>query len=590
MRNTKIFKNLIWIVKTINFYNRRYIFISSINTIINGVLPVLSLLTMQKIINILQIPQGELNYVLYYVLIYVFLELFNTIYSNLYGFYNAKINLNFSLYFSKILLNKISKLKLKDFENSETYDIINRANSQGGDKLISYYNNFIKIISNVITTVSYLSIIFIFKYWIAIVIIIIPIIKFIFSNYFNIKSFNILRERTNDARRVWYIEYLITYGTFFKELKTYNLFNYFINKYDSLKSGFNKQDIALTRKSTFCFSLLSIIESLIDGSLFAYIIYLGFKKIILIGDSITYTRTIIQSKANITNILLSISGLFKESLFIDQIFELLNVEEEQNNRKIIIKDIESIELVNLYFKYENSTNYVLKNINLKLEKNKKISIMGRNGSGKTTLIKLIMGLYDDYDGSILINGIDLKEIDKNNYLYHISTLFQDYIKYEATFRENIAYSNLNILYNDKQLYNISKKFGLDHLIYNREKNLDTQLGNWFDSGINLSAGQWQRIAIARAFAKESDLYILDEPDAALDIISEEEILDLYCTLFKDKIGIVISHKFNKLNNIMDEIIMIDNGVIIERGNHKELLKRNGLYKKFLSIKEKCTIN
>lgn len=311
---------------------------------------------------------------------------------------------------------------------------------------------------------------------------------------------------------------------------------------------------------------------------------LGVSGSILIGNVITYTRTIMSSKSSITSILLNISSTINESLFIDQLFEYFNLEEEDNIGKIIINSIEDIKLTNLSYKYPNSKDYVLKNINLEITKNKKIALIGMNGSGKTTLIKLIMGFYSDYEGTILINGIELRQIDKESLILQISTLFQDFVKYEATIRENIGYSNFNIIDKDGEIYEIAKKFNLNSIIKQKDRKLDTQLGTWFDDGVNLSMGQWQKIALSRAFAKDSSLYILDEPNAAMDSITEYEISKLYEELLKDRMGIIIAHKFSNIIKVVDEIVVISDGNIAEKGKHDELMKKEGLYRRLYELK------
>ncbi|WP_288151136.1 ABC transporter ATP-binding protein [uncultured Peptoniphilus sp.] len=562
--------------------DNKYIFISILSTIINGIISPVSLIIMQKIINGIQVERN-LNNIIFYIILYISIDLFNSVYSNFLGYYNTKYSMKFNLYFSEKIYLKASRLSLSDYENSKTYDIMNRAQNQGGDNLLSYYENFMSIITQLITLSSYIFILINFRVWLVAVIMVIPIFKYIINNKFNLKRFEIIKQRTNDSRKSWYLTYLLSYGNFYKELKTYNLFSYFINKYKNLIKRFNKEDLEINKSQIKWSILISVVETLVDGFIFYYTISLGFLGNILIGDVITYIRAISNSKSNITSILLELSNMVNQSLFIGQLFEFFDLEEEDISNKIKINEIREIEVKNLYYKYNSSKEYVLKNINLHINKNEKIAILGMNGSGKTTLIKLIMGFYRNYEGNILINGIEVRDIDKESLLKEISTLFQDFVKYEASFRENITYSNLKVMNEDEKIKNIANKFNFLNLINSYDKKLDTQLGMWFDEGINLSMGQWQKVALARAFAKESSLYILDEPNASMDSITEREISSLYKDILENKIGIIIAHKFLNIVGFVDEIIILQDGKIIERGNHESLLREGKFYKKLLGI-------
>ncbi|OLR64670.1 hypothetical protein BIV18_03515 [Peptoniphilus porci] len=491
--------------------------------------------------------------------------------------------MKFNLYFSEKIYLKASRLSLSDYENSKTYDIMNRAQNQGGNNLLSYYGDFMSVITQLITLSSYIFILINFRVWLVVVIMIIPIFKYFINNKFNLKRFEIIKGRTNDSRKSWYLTYLLSYGNFYKELKTYNLFSYFINKYKNLIKRFNKEDLDINKTQIKWSSLISIVETLVDGFIFYFTISLGFLGHILIGDVITYIRAISNSKSNITSVLLGLSNMVNQSLFIGQLFEFFDLKEEDVSNKIKIDKIKEIEIKNLYYKYTSSREYVLRNINLHIGKNEKIAILGMNGSGKTTLIKLIMGFYRNYEGNILINGIEVRDIDKESLLKEISTLFQDFVKYEASFRENISYSNLDIMNEDEKIKNIANKFNFLDLINSYDKKLDTQLGMWFDDGINLSMRQWQKVALARAFAKNSSMYILDEPNAAMDAITEKEISNLYKDILENKIGIIIAHRFLNIVNIVDKIIVLQNGEIVERGSHEELIKSGNIYKKLIKL-------
>ena len=581
---TNIWDNLIKTTKYICKVNKIYIFVTLISTIVTGIIPTISLLLMQKIINLIQLGMGNLRLVFIYIALYSAVGLFQTIFEGLIGYFNTKFSFKFNLMIKEEILRKAGNLELKDYEDSKTYDLIRRAQYESEGKLLSYFNMFVTIGSNLITMFSYVIILFYFKAWLVLVVLIVPIIKYFIVKNINIKQFKIIKARTNQERKAWYCDYLIKNGDSYKELKTYKLFDYFINKYKKYIKGFNAQDLQIAKQSTLYLSIMDMVEQILNALMFAYVAYSGYIGEILIGNVITYTRTIMDIKSYIQKILEAFAGIQKESIFIDQLYDFLNL---NNKREIInlkkIDEIREIRIEHLYYKYKEYGDYVLKDINLTIKKGDFIAIIGRNGSGKTTLIKIIMGFYNDYEGNIYINGIDLREIDKSELLKRIGTLFQDFAKFEATFRENISYGNLDIMENDNRINEISNKFDLKSLTANEPKNIDVQLGCWFDDGKQISIGQWQRVALARAFAKEADLYILDEPNAALDAISEYNLSNMYNDLLKNKMGIIVAHRFNNFIKQANNIIVLEKGVIVENGTHEELIDLKGIYNTLYNI-------
>ncbi len=244
----KVFKNLLWAIKNIVFFDVKYIIIAIFTMVIGGVSPAIYTILTQKIINNLQLSN---KIIFFYLLLYVLLEFFESFFNNFIEYYKMKFNLSFNLMIKEKVVEKISNLKLKDFENSEIYDVINRAKNESEGKIISYIENFGIIISNIISFISFVSIILFFKFWIVIIILIIPCVKYIITKKLNILSFNIITERTNKERKAWYFQYLLTYGDFFKEIKLYNLFPYFIKRYKKYNEEFNLQDISIARKKCY---------------------------------------------------------------------------------------------------------------------------------------------------------------------------------------------------------------------------------------------------------------------------------------------------------------------------------------------------
>lgn len=575
------------IIKSMFEVDKRYLFVSSAVTIIQSLAPAISLLIMQQIINLIQQGIQSITFILQLVVLYVCIDLASTIISGLMNYYTTKFSLKFNLHIKDCIMQRASQLSLWHYENSNTYDKIKLAEGANGGTLMSQFTSFTTLIGQAITSLSYIVILLHFNYIIILIIVIMPIIKFLITNLINKKQFCIIKARTNQERKAWYYSFIVTNGTHFKELKTYNLLNYFIKKYDDLYKKFNQQDAAIAKETMVKMTSLSIIEQIITGAIFAYIIYCGFVGGILLGDVVAYTRAAISNQTNIQSILQNISSIKKSNLYIGQYYSFIDLENAKtlDEGKIIIDKIHSLKLENLSFKYDTG-GYVLKNVNFEFKEGNSYAIVGKNGSGKTTLAKLLMGLYDNYEGNIYVNGIELRSIQKEHYSKRIASLFQDFIKYDATFRENIAYGNLDLMDKDAELRDLSNEFRIGHIIDHSKQNLDTQLGYWFDEGKQISFGEWQKLAIARTFSKDADVIFLDEPNSALDAISDYEISQLYQKLFQDKMGIIIAHKFNNLINQVNNILVIENGRLAESGTHTELLHQGKIYYEMYQLQNK----
>lgn len=583
-KKTHFFKNVFWVAREIFNYDKKYIYILLISVVISGILPPISTLLSQEVVNALQ-KKMHIKIIFFYVILYISVDLVDTLYKYGLQYYKTRFSYGFNLHFNIKILEKASKLKLKDYEDSETYNMISRAQDEGNGKQLVYIETFMNIFSGIITMISYLLIIISFKPQLVIIIIIVPIIKYLITKKIGILSFDLLKRRTNDLRKSRYFQYLMTYGEYFKELKIFNLFSVFIEKYKFYTKKFNDENLCLERKKAVSLSIVSIIETLVDGGLFSYIVYNGYIGTILIGNVLTYMKAITQVKQQMTVVLGTFSEIYKESFFIDQIIDYFQLLETNEERKIVINSIENIKIEDLSYKYKEGQDYILKNINLEIKRNEKVAFVGQNGSGKTTLIKLIMGFYDDYEGNIYINGIELKKIDQKSLIDKIATVFQDYVKYQATFRENISYGNMSVFEDDSVLYSICEELGIKRLIENSENKLDSQIGHWFDNGMQISIGQWQKVALARAFIKNAELYILDEPNSALDSIAEADMLKLYEKIIRNHMGIIVTHKFNVLVKRVDRIVVLSEGVISGIGTHESLLKLNSDYRKMYEAQD-----
>lgn len=580
-KKTSVLKNLWWIIKSTYQYDKGYIWVITFSVIILGIIPSTFTLISQTIINSIQIGR-EIKFIFFVVILYIALDIVNNILISAFSYYKTRFNKGFMLEIQEQILEKASRLSLQNYEDSETYDVIHRAQYEGSGSLSTYFDTFAGVISSFITMFSYLLILVMFNPIIAAGVLILPFIKFFINKKLNVESFELIKRRTNDSRKSWYFQYLVTHGDYYKELKVYGLFRYFIDKYKKYQETFKTQDLRLERKKTIFLTVATMIELLINGAIFFYIITLGISGSILIGSIMAYMNTINQIKNQMTNILQSCSDMNKESLFIDQLINFFDFPEQEQGKQII-DEIKEINIVHLFYKYKGQSVYALQDVTLTIKRGEKIALVGKNGSGKTTLIKLLMGFYNDYEGNIYIDGIELRNINKTNYLEKISALFQDFIKYEATFRENIAYGNLNAINDDFHLYSTAQIFGIDKLVEESKEKIDGQIGCWFDNGKQISLGQWQKIALCRTFIKQADIYFLDEPNAALDAIAEYDLSGLYEKMLKNKIGIIVAHKFNNFIKKIEQIVVLDGGKVVAIGKHEELLTNNNIYKELFEI-------
>ena len=327
-----------------------------------------------------------------------------------------------------------------------------------------------------------------------------------------------------------------------------------------------------------------ILEEVINSLILVYVVLKAFVGEILLGDLTTYTKSMSSVKSAAQNFLAQLNSIYDNMLYISQYFEFMDKQVaspilsiEAKSKETIQKNeciIPYIEIKNLCYRYRGQNHDVLHNLNLKIEKNNLVAFIGVNGSGKTTLVKILSTLYQDYHGEIFFGNHELKTLDPDILRPKIGILFQDYVRYELSARENIAFGNLSKIDDTSGIKSIVSDVGLDK----RLKDIDMQLGFWFDDGVQLSGGEWLKIALARAFIRDADLYLLDEPNAALDAISEKKILQSFKNLTTGKIGIIISHRISSIKDIVDKIVVFRDGQIEAVGSHTELLQLSPTYK------------
>jgi len=568
---------LMRILKILASGGRLYLMVIMLLAIIFGVLPSISIMVMQEIVNTLQVAEQGFGYISALIAIYIVIDVFKGAAGAFSGYIESVIKMKSEITLKMSLLEKVKELSLKDFENTETYNLIQRAMSTSIESLFSFFKSFVLIFQSFINLVMFSIILLSWHWWLFPIIIVAPIIGALITAFFGKKQFLIHKERAGESRRQWYYEYLLTNDIAFKEIKTFNIGEHLRSKYKRLSLKFLKQDKQLLNRRTIAHSLLLIVDHLILAALLTFIVLQAFLGRILLGDLITYIQSMSNIKSSSQSLLSHISSIYQNILNISLYFDFMDMESvtEDNMSNQSLDSIPSIEIKNLSYKYKGKDNNALQNINLKIDRGSLIAFIGENGSGKTTLVKILSALYNDYHGDIYFGKQNLRDINSEEIRKKIGILFQDFVKYELSARENISFGQLEKLDDDYALLQALIETGMQDKI----SDLDSQLGFWFDDGVQLSGGEWLRVALSRAFIRDAELYLLDEPNSALDSVSERRVLESFKELANNKIGIIVSHRISSIRNIVDHIVVFDNGSVQAWGTHDELLKTSEVYRR-----------
>jgi len=482
---------------------------------------------------------------------------------------------------------KIASLDFANLENGEVRNLIAKVE----DSYTWRLHDNLRVISYMIYNLSALFLSFLvalrFNLWYFLLLGLFSTPFYYLRAKYGNAYWSIYSSKAKDTNYLWYLKHLYTNFQTLAEIKIYQLNNYFLGKMKKVQDSLIYEYEKPIRKYTF-FSIFTstMIPIVIYFSLKDFVSLIFLKKYSL-GDYTFFLNTLFTFSGQISNILLNIGSLYENDLFVDDYFKLIDLKNkiEEPKQPIVLKNntFEKIEFKNVSFVYPGGKESALKNINLTIKTGENIAFVGHNGAGKTTLIKLLLRFYDPTTGEILIDGVNLRQLDLNFWYGQIGILFQDFAKYYLSLKENVVLGSIKKIDN-KLVLDALKKAKAEELL-KQEKGLDQILGRWFEKGQEISVGQWQKVAIARALYRDAPILILDEPTSNLDPQAEEEIFENLVNVYQKKTLIFISHRFSTVRKA-DKIYVLDNGEIIESGTHEVLLKNNKLYKKFFEIQKK----
>ncbi|ASZ69627.1 ABC transporter ATP-binding protein [Bacillus cereus] len=567
-------------------------------TVLQGLSPVVMLYITQELINSVVISwESGFKYVIQMFIIFslfsVVNELVNTIHTYLTGLYETKISNEVTL----SIVNKAKTLELEDFENAELQDQLKRAQEEAAYRPYATFQIILGMGTNLITLCAAAAYLITWKWWVALLLMVIPFTSFISFIKLSQAEFEINWNRASKFRLAWYYKYLQTNDKTFKEVKLYNIGGYLFQKLKKILDSFYAEDRFIAKRKLKLTLLFEIINLTVILSLTFLILKGAYSKEFLIGNIIGYIQAIRQTHSTSKSTILGIISFVQNAMYLEVLFDFLNWNNKKKNSTMLLtnkvednlEEIKSVEFKNVSFTYPGMDTPSLKNVSFKIEQGDTLAVVGKNGSGKSTIVKLLTKMYHEYEGDILINNIPIQNIKEEILYKEISTVFQDFEKYEMPVRNNIGFGNISNMQDDQQLSIAAEKAGIKDVIESMPQKLDNQLGRWFAEGYQLSGGQWQRIAIARAFMRNATLCILDEPSAALDPISEKEVFETFKHLMEQKIGIFISHRYSSVR-FADKILVLENGYAVEFGNHEQLLNEKGVYAELYDTQVAAILN
>jgi ATP-binding cassette subfamily B protein len=472
------------------------------------------------------------------------------------------------------------QMDLSHYESPDYYDILKRAKDAGAERPNIVITTIMEITKNTLNLLAVGSL-FITINWFLLPLLFLFVLPTLFVRIYFANKQNVWRlKHTPLERKSAYLSNLITSDTSAKEIRSFNLGNYFKDLYQVIRIEVIFQRLNLSYKRTLNESITGSIATIGFFTCIAYIAVGTVRGTTSVGDIALFLIIFPQSFTLIQNISSGISALYQNNIFINSIFELFDLQPKENaekSKKTIpeVKELD-LELKDVSFTYPHASKPALSNISLKIPSGKIIAIVGLNGAGKSTLIKLLCRLYEPDSGSMTLGNINVQEFDLVSYRKQVSTVFQDFSKYNVSATDNIRFGDIEKEHHEQNIVTASKNAGAHSFIEKFTKGYNTMMGRLFDDGHEVSIGQWQKLAIARALYSESRFTILDEATSALDAIAEKELFDSFRKHIGNRAGIIISHRHSAIKHA-DYIYVLSGGKILQQGTDKELLEMQGDY-------------
>ncbi|HSZ62521.1 MAG TPA: ABC transporter ATP-binding protein [Terriglobales bacterium] len=483
------------------------------------------------------------------------------------------------------VMEHAASLDLLAYEDPVFYDRLERARVQATDRL--YMIQAIgRLIQQVITTITLSISIMVFSPWLLLMLIVGVIPAFVGETHFAFLGYAKNFRQTPIRRQLDYLRILGGSKEAAKELKLFGLRDFLTSRFKVLSTQVYEEDVALARRKVVMGALLSAIGTAGYYTAYVFAVWRTVTGVFSFGTLTLLANAIREASSNLQQTFSTLSTIADQALFLTDLiafFEMRPTIQSKPNALLAPRPIRhGFEFRNVSFRYPGSSRLVLNKLNFHLHPGERVALIGENGEGKTTIVKLLTRLYDPFEGLVLLDGVDLREYNLEDLYREIGVIFQDYMRYEMTARENIAVGRIELIDNLELLQHSAQKSMADHVVGKLASGYEQMLGRRFDGGVDLSGGEWQKVALARAYLRDAQVLILDEPTSALDARSEYEVFQRFAELTTGKMALFISHRFSTVR-MADRIVVLENGRIAEEGNHDALTHLGGRYAEMFEL-------